>query len=184
MRTVTGRSTYAIQKKMIVGQRAILGFGGMHTSEAREQGLTEMSRASVDKVSSRKAAAGKHAPADLMKVQAVGVSTWGEKGGILSGLKEAEAVVPLPALAAHWCVKPTQEQCKYYSSTLPLLVTFGSILSRCYWLQTPQLARQRRGAKAGRRLSRRKSTTHARVPCGVKRRVTSWMMDLVVMERF
>ena len=95
---VTGRATYAIDKKLIQGQRAVSAFGGMKTSEARAKGLTGATR-------------------DLgAKDKKTGSSRWsewdaGEQGMLhLDGSAAEKEIEPGPRMQEFWGPSPTQEQ--------------------------------------------------------------------------
>ena len=95
---VTGRATYAIDKKLIQGQRAVSAFGGMKTSEARAKGLTGATR-------------------DLgAKNKKTGSSRWsewdaGEQGMLdLDGSAAGKEIEPGPRMQEFWGPSPTQEQ--------------------------------------------------------------------------
>lgn len=98
MLRVTGRATYAIDKKLIQGQRAVSAFGGMKTSEARAKGLTGATR-------------------DLgAKNKKTGSSRWsewdaGEQGMLhLDGSAAEKEIEPGPRMQEFWGPSPTQEQ--------------------------------------------------------------------------
>ena len=95
---VTGRATYAIEKKLITGQRAVSAFGGMKTSEARAKGLTGLTR-------------------DLgAENEKTGSSRWsewdaGEQGMLhLDGSAAEKEIEPGPRMQEFWGPLPTQEQ--------------------------------------------------------------------------
>ena len=95
---VTGRATYAIEKKLITGQRAVSAFGGMKTSEARAKGLTGLKR-------------------DLgAENEKTGSSRWsewdaGEQGLLhLDGSTAEKEIEPGPRMQEFWGAPPTQEQ--------------------------------------------------------------------------
>lgn len=94
-RSVTGRATHAIDKKLIAGQRALSAFGGMKTSEARAKGLTDVART---------ARANKPQPQPLPSARTSTV-------GLLDASElDDMTVTPGPLMQQFWGPPPTQAQ--------------------------------------------------------------------------
>jgi hypothetical protein len=89
-----GRATYAIDKKLLVGQRAVSAFGGMKTSEARAKGLTNLSR-------------NLHQPREQAKTS---TSRHRKLGEVTTEELDDVTVKPGPLMQQFWGPPPTQEQ--------------------------------------------------------------------------
>lgn len=94
MCSVTGRATYAIDKKLMAGQRAVSAFGGMKTSEARAKGLTGLTR------NFSNAKAKKDSP--KKEEQSFGLNS--------ADMYEDVNVKPGPIMQQFWGPPPSQEQ--------------------------------------------------------------------------
>ena len=97
---VMGRATYAIDKKLITGQRAVSAFGGMKTSEARAKGLIAPTRA-VGGLDEKNKKTGNSRR-----------SEWNAAESGMLGLKSdaAKEIEPGPRMQEFWGPLPTQEQ--------------------------------------------------------------------------